>query len=101
MQNDPILFIDSISIKNEGNENQIEFDSRTQKNKKNLIIHRIEDIKAMLFFKMNIAVNIKTKSDDFAGIVDNIDDEAVFLKEGNGIKKVLINNIEQISIKKI
>ena len=32
---------------------------------------------------------------------DNIDDEAVFLKEGNGIKKVLINNIEQISIKKI
>ena len=62
MNNDPLLFIDSVLDKKVGKENQEIYDSRQSINKKkNLILHRMEDILLLLFklkyiylFKLNI-----------------------------------------------
>lgn len=99
--NDPLLFIDSVSDKRLGNENQEIFDSRINNSKKRLIYHRIEDIKAMSFFKMNIYIVIKTIDGNFEGILENIDDEVIYIRSNNISKRVLINKIDDIIIKKI
>ena len=102
MINDPVLFIDSVSDKKDGKENQETFDSRHNINKKkNLILHRIEDIKAMTFFKIKIYIFIQTKQGVYEGFVENIDDKEIYLKDNDLLKRVVINDIEDIIIKKI
>lgn len=99
--NDPLLFIDSVSDKRLGNENQETFDSRINNSKKKLIYHRIEDIKAMSFFKMNMYIVIKTTDGNFEGVLENIDDEAIYIRSNNIPKRVFINVIDDIIIKKL
>ena len=101
MNNDPLLFIDSVFDKKEGKENQEVFDSRQNINKKkNLILHRIEDIRAMMFFKLKIYLFIKTKQGLYEGYIENIDDKEIYLKDKESLKIVPIYEIEDIIVKK-
>ena len=102
MNNDPLLFIDSVLNKKVGKENQEIYDSRQSINKKkNLILHRIEDINAMMFFKIKIYLFIQTKHNFYEGIVESINDEEIYLKDKDSLKRVLVNEIEDIIVKKI
>ncbi|MDE7161773.1 MAG: hypothetical protein K2N65_03325, partial [Anaeroplasmataceae bacterium] len=71
MINDPTLFIDSVSDKKEGNENQDFFDSRNVKRKK-VAHHRLEDIEAMLYYRIHVLAEIYTKQGTFEGIVEEV-----------------------------
>lgn len=102
MNNDPLLFIDSVFEKKEGKENQEVYDSRQIINKKKkLITYRIEDIRAMMFFKINIYLFIQTKEGLFEGYIENINDEEIYLKDKDTIKRIEINTIEDIIVKKM
>ena len=98
--NDPVLFINSVNDKKEGKENQDYFDSRVNSNKKKLLEHRLEDIKAMSFFKMNIYVIVITKDNMYEGVLNSIDDEIIYLNSKENVKKILIKDIEEIFVKK-
>lgn len=59
MNNDPLMFVDSINVIKSGDENQNTFDSR--KIQKDVLHHRIDDINAMLMYDMNIICRIILK----------------------------------------
>ena len=99
--NDPLLYINSVSDKNEGSSNQEYYDSREISNKKKLIKHRIEDLRAMMFFKFKIYVIILTNEGKVEGIVNNVDDGFIYINKKETIKKVNIIDIEDILIKKM
>ena len=99
--NDPILFINSVSDKKEGTSNQDYYDSRENDiNKKKLVKHRIDDIKAMSFFNISIYVKVKTKVDNYEGIFNNVDEEYLYLINKNAINKICIDDIEDIVVRK-
>lgn len=100
MGNDPLLYIDSVKDNIDYNSsNQIVFDSRYN-TKKSIARHRLEDIKAMLYFKINILVEIKTKNSYYEGIVLSYNDEGLKLKTLNKELIIPIYDIENVNILK-
>ena len=99
--NDPVLFINSVSDKKEGTTNQDYFDSREITNRKKQIKHRIDDLRAMIFFKISAYALISTNNSKIEGFIDTIDEQNIYLNNKNVIKKVNIDDIEDIVVRKV
>lgn len=100
MVNDPTLFIDSVSDKKEGNENQDFFDSRNVKRKK-VAHHRLEDIEAMLYYRIHVLAEIYTKHGTYEGIVEEVNELGLKLQMDNELTLIPIVEIEDINILKL
>lgn len=100
MANDPTLFIHSVSDKKDGNENQDFFDSRNVKRKK-VAHHRLEDIEAMLYYRIHVLAEIYTKDATFEGIVEEVNELGLKLQMDNELKLIPIVEIEDINILKL
>ncbi len=100
MINDPTLFIDSVSDKKDGNENQDFFDSRNIRRKK-VAHHRLEDIEAMLYYRIHVLAEIYTKTKTYEGLVEDVNELGLKLQTDNGIISIPIVEIEDINILKL
>lgn len=98
--NDPTLFIDSVSDKKEGSENQDFFDSRTVSRKK-VAKHRLEDIEAMLYYRIHVLAEIYTKNKTYEGIVQEVSDVGLKLQVENKVILIPMVEIEDINILKL
>ncbi len=95
--NEPTLFVNTVSDKKESNENQVYFDSRKTVRKK-VARYRLEDINAMLLYKINILCEISTKTTIYEGVVISVDDQELIISIDNNHIKIAINEIEDINI---
>lgn len=100
MVNDPTLFIDSVNDKKDGNENQDFFDSRNVKRKR-VAHHRLEDIEAMLYYRIHVLAEIYTKIKTYEGIVEEVNELGLKLQTDSGIINIPIVEIEDINILKL
>ncbi|MDE7213605.1 MAG: hypothetical protein K2N42_03390 [Anaeroplasmataceae bacterium] len=100
MVNDPTLFIDSVSDKKDGNENQDFFDSRNIKRKK-VAHHRLEDIEAMLYYRIHVLAEIYTKTATYEGVVEEVNELGLKLQMDDELKLIPIVEIEDINILKL
>lgn len=92
-ETNPLLFIDSIKIINETKEEQ--------KKLNKVYLNRIDDIKAMLYYKMNILCEIKTKNTLYEGVVINVNEDGLQLDVDKKIISIPIYEIENINILKL
>ena len=100
MKNDPLLFIDSITDKKDKDNNQEVFDSRYA-NKRALYKHRIDDIRAMLFYRINVIAEITTKTEIIEGLVIEVKDEGLIMKKDGKKIVIPIDSIQDINIIKV
>lgn len=100
MINDPTLFIDSVSDKSDGNENQEFFDSRTVSRKK-VAKHRLEDIEAMLYYRIHVLAEVYTKERVYEGIVQEASELGLKLQMEDKTMMIPIVEIEDINILKL
>lgn len=100
MNNDPTLFIHSVSDKNDGNENQDFYDSRNVTRKK-VAKHRLEDIKAMLFYRIHVLAEVYTKNRVYEGMVTEVSDIGLDLQMEDQKILIPIIEIEDINILKL
>ncbi|MDE5868016.1 MAG: hypothetical protein K2H02_03635 [Anaeroplasmataceae bacterium] len=100
MTNEPTLFIHSVDDKKEGSENQDFYDSRNASRKK-VAHHRLEDIEAMLYYRIHVLAEVYTKRGTFEGIVEEVSDLGLKLQMENEIKMIPIVEIEDINILKL
>lgn len=93
------MYIDSVKTNLDASSNQKEFDSRIHK--KNLKKYRLEDIKAMLLYRINVLCEIFFDDLKLEGIVVNLDEEFLSLKVEKEIKMISISSIKDINILKL
>lgn len=98
--NDPLLFIDSVIDKNDCNSNQVEFDSR-QNSRKKIAKHRLDDIEAMLYYRIHVLAEIYTKHAKLEGVVKSVDDAGLVLQMANKEVIIPIIDIQDINILKL
>lgn len=98
--NDPLLFIDSVSDKKEAESNQDYFDSRINK-VKSKAKYRLDDIEAMLYYRINVRAEVYTKKERFEGIVTECNEEGITLKIDNHKRLISLIDIESINILKL
>ena len=98
--NEPILFIDSVNDKKDGKENQEYYDSRNGK-KKRLAKYRLEDIEAMLYYRIHVLAEVYTKGGTYEGIVEEVSEKGIVLQMENSKKTIPIIEIEDINILKL
>lgn len=98
--NDPLLFIDSISDKPDATSNQEHFDSRT-KSRKKVAKHRLEDIEAMLYYRIHVLAEIYTKTITYEGVVKDVSADGLRLQMENKEILIPIVEIEDINILKL
>ncbi|MGM9971010.1 MAG: hypothetical protein ACI35W_01200 [Anaeroplasmataceae bacterium] len=99
MKNDPLMFVDSINIINDGNENQNTFDSRTSV--KDLIHHRIDDINAMLMYNLNIICVIRLVNNEiYEGKPIRVNEKYLELSINNKTILFELNSIIDIGLRK-
>lgn len=100
MKNDPLMFIDSFKSNNENASNQEIFDSRYQK--RSLKRYRLEDIKAMLLYRINVLCEINTKNGKIEGVVKELNEENIMVNdENNKTHLVSLDDILDINILKL
>jgi hypothetical protein len=100
MENDPLLFIDSVSDKKDANPNQESYDSRIG-TKRNLYKHRLDDINAMLYYRINVLAEVTTRTGIVEGVVIDVKDEGLTLKKDGNEIVIPINSIKDINILKL
>lgn len=100
MNNDPLLFIDSVSDRNENLSNQEIYDSRI-KTRKKVAKHRLEDIEAMLYYRIHVLAEVYTKTTHYEGIVKSLNNDGLKLKLENDEILIPIIDIEDINILKL
>lgn len=94
MENEPLLYIQTVNDKKQNNSNQEYFDSRIP-NKKKQCKYRLEDIKAMLFYRINVLAEVITKGNIYEGlVVDLFSDGLIMLIEDKNITIPLIDVVE-------
>lgn len=98
--NDPLLFIDSVKDENKTSSNQEYYDSRI-KTRKHVAHHRLEDIEAMLFYRIHVLAEIKTKARTYEGIVLEVSSNGLRLQIEDNEILININEIEDINILKL
>lgn len=98
--NDPVLFVSSVSDTKIGQENQSIYDSRRTVRKK-VARHRLEDINAMLLYKINILCEVRTDRYLYEGVVKDVNEDNLKLIVENKEVVLPINEIEDINILKI
>lgn len=100
MKNDPLMFIDSFKLNSENVSNQEVFDSRYQK--RSLKKYRLEDIKAMMLYRINVLCEIITKNGKIEGIVKELSEENIKVTdEDNKTYLVSLDDILDINILKL
>ena len=85
----PLMFIDTITQIN---------DSITNTKKEKVFLNRLDDIKAMLYYKMDILIEVKTKNTLIEGVVKSVDESGLKLIVGNQEKNINLRDIENINI---
>ena len=98
--NNPLLFIQSVSDDNNASSNQEYYDSRV-KSRKSVAKHRLEDIEAMLYYRINVLAEIKTKDDIIEGIVLECNENGLRIQGDDREILIPINIIENINILKL
>ncbi|HIT43685.1 TPA: hypothetical protein IAA91_02460 [Candidatus Avacholeplasma faecigallinarum] len=98
--NDPLLFIDSVKDKNEASSNQEYYDSRI-KSRKMVAKHRIDDIKAMLYYRIHVLAEIYTKTVTYEGVVKEVTEAGLRLQMENQEIMIKLSDIEDINILKL
>ena len=99
MKNDPLLFVDSIQVLNNGEENQHLYDSRSVV--KNMALHRIDDINAMLQYDLNIRIKIKTFDNKiYDGIPKRVYEHYIEILNDDKNYLINLNDICDIRIRK-
>ncbi len=98
--NDPLLFIDSVKEPKEANSNQEFYDSRV-KSRKKVAKHRLEDIEAMLYYRIHVLAEIYTKTMTYEGVVKEVSEEGLRLQMENREIRIPIVEIEDINILKL
>ena len=94
------MFIDSFKSNNENASNQEIFDSRYQK--RSLKRYRLEDIKAMLLYRINVLCEINTKNGKIEGVVKELNEENIMVNdENNKTHLVSLDDILDINILKL
>lgn len=94
MENDPLLFIQTVDDKKINTSNQEYFDSR-RNTKKMHCKYRLEDIRAMLFYRINILAEITTKNNVYEGVVTDVFSDGLILQiDGENITIPLVDVIE-------
>lgn len=101
MENDPLLFIDSVKKHDDlASSNQTIYDSRI-KTRKEVAKHRLEDIKAMLYYRINVLAEIKTFNKLYEGIVTYVSIDGLRFKTATNDLLIPIKDIDDINILKI
>ena len=90
----PLLFIDTINIINESKEKE---NIPTKKK----FLYRLDDIKAMLYYKLNILCEIKTKNTLYEGVVKTLEEDKLQLQIDYDLISIPLNEIEDINILKV
>ena len=98
--NDPLLFIDSVKDKNEASSNQEYYDSRI-KSRKMVAKHRIDDIKAMLYYRIHVLAEIYTKTVTYEGVVKEVTEAGLRLQMEKQEIMIKLSDIEDINILKL
>jgi hypothetical protein len=94
MENDPLLFIQTVDDKKVSTSNQEYYDSRRSTKKKHCK-YRLEDIRAMLFYRINILAEITTKNNYYEGIVTDVFSDGLIIQiDDKSITIPLIDVIE-------
>lgn len=88
----PLMFIDSIQEMKETNKTFL---------RKNVSLNRLDDIKAMLYYKMNILVEVKTKNTLTEGVVKSVDEDGLKIDFKGNIINIRLDEIENINILKL
>lgn len=99
MVNDPLMFIDSFKTNQEEKGNQKIFDSRLQK--KSLKKYRLEDINAMLMYRINVLCEITLRDKKVEGIVCDLDEDNMTIKIDKTKFQIPIYDIIDINILKL
>lgn len=89
----PLLFIDTINVIND-----TKIDN-TKPIKKYL--YRLDDIKAMLYYKLDILCEIKTKNTLYEGVVKTLDEFKLELLIDYNLISIPLSEIEDINILKV
>lgn len=87
----PLMFIDSVSEIN---------DSKPEV-KKNVSLNRLDDIKAMLYYKMDILIELKTKNTLIEGVVKSVDENGLTIDANGQRQLVKLDEIIHINILKL
>ena len=85
----PLLFIDTVSQMTESKDN-------LRANK--VYLNRLDDIKAMLYYKMDILIEVKMKNTLIEGVVKSVDASGLKLIVNNQEKTISLNEIDNINI---
>ena len=96
MNNRPILFVNTISMSENGKENQMIYDSR--RIQKSRIMHRIDDIVAFKYLYKNVFIYVVFDLSTIEGEFYSIDSYFIYLKQKYEIVKININSIKDIQI---
>ncbi len=96
MENNPILFINSVDLIKEGMENQSLYDSRKQK--KNILKHRFDDINAMIEHNIKCICEVKIENTLIEGVVLSIKENYLEMNLDNEKVLIDITKIEYINI---
>ena len=99
MNNKPTLFVNSITKNVSGNENQSIYDSR--KTMKSIVLHRLDDIYALVYLGKRALVSINYENNIFVGEIVGFERNYIHLKKENSILTLLVENIKEIKISKV
>lgn len=88
----PLMFIDSIQEMKETDKTL---------NKRNVSLNRLDDIEAMLYYKMNILVEVRTKNTLTEGVVKSVDNDGLKIDSKGNIINIRLDEIENINILKL
>ena len=98
--NDPLLFIDSVNDKKDAISNQETYDSRI-KTRKKVAKHRLEDIEAMLYYRIHVLAEVYTKYSMYEGVVLEVNQNGLKLRMEDKEVLISIDDIEDINILKL
>ena len=84
----PLMFIDSIQ----------EINDTKKETQRNVSLNRIDDIKAMLYYKMDILIEVKTKNTLIEGVVKSVDEKGLTIEADNKLEVIKLDEIVHINI---
>lgn len=61
-------------------------------------MNRIDDIKAMLYYKMDILIEVKTKNTLIEGVVKSVDENGLTIEADNKLEVIKLDEIVHINI---
>ncbi len=85
----PLLFIDTVSQMKE---------SKDILRANKVYLNRLDDIKAMLYYKIDILIEVKMKNTLIEGVVKSVDESGLKLIVNNQEKTISLNEIDNINI---